>query len=390
MRMRMWSGLGGSSFCHLPFAICLLTCLVFLPPPLHAASPTLIRLAPHTTPALYDDLSRTSLKYAVRRSLTALRPRPDTESVVFGSQRLSLVHIRDSLQHFYTLLETEEDLAGAVQRDFHIYRAAAPALFTGYHEPLLRGSLVRSRRYRYPLYRLPDDLVELAPASDTGERRVGRRVRGRFVPYFTRAEIDGQGALAKRGYEIAWLDDPVAVFFLHIQGSGQLALQDGSRLRVGYAGTNGHPYTSIGKHLKQQGKLQPGQTSSPAIQYYLYTHPGEQEAIFFQNRRYVFFRPSRGEPRGSLGSPLTAGRSIAIDPKVYPLGALGFIRTRQPRVGQHQTIAWQPFSRFVLLQDTGAAISGPGRVDIFWGSGAQVEAGYMAERGELYLLLKKR
>ena len=390
MRMRMWSGLGGSYFCHLPFAICLLTCLVFLPPPLHAASPTLIRLAPHTTPALYDDLSRTSLKYAVRRSLTALRPRPDTESVVFGSQRLSLVHIRDSLQHFYTLLETEEDLAGAVQRDFHIYRAAAPALFTGYHEPLLRGSLVRSRRYRYPLYRLPDDLVELAPASGTGERRVGRRVRGRFVPYFTRAEIDGQGALAKRGYEIAWLDDPVAVFFLHIQGSGQLALQDGSRLRVGYAGTNGHPYTSIGKHLKQQGKLQPGQTSSPAIQYYLYTHPGEQEAIFFQNRRYVFFRPSRGEPRGSLGSPLTAGRSIAIDPKVYPLGALGFIRTRQPRVGQHQTIAWQPFSRFVLLQDTGAAISGPGRVDIFWGSGAQVEAGYMAEQGELYLLLKKR
>jgi membrane-bound lytic murein transglycosylase A len=390
MKMGMWSGLGRSYFCHLPFAICLLTFLVFLPPSLHAASPVLIHLAPHTAPALYDDLSRTSLKYAVRRSLTALRPRPGTESVVFGSQRLSLSHIRDSLQHFYTLLDTEEDLAAAVLRDFDIYRANSRVLFTGYHEPRLKGSLVRTERYRYPLYRLPDDLVTLAPASGKNERRIGRRVKGQLVPYFTRAEIDGRGVLANRGYEIVWLDDPVALFFLHIQGSGQIELTDGSRLRVGYAGTNGHAYTSIGKQLRKQGKLRSGKASAPDIQRYLYTHPEEQNEIFFQNRRYIFFQPSRGEPRGSLGSPLTAGRSIATDPHVYPLGGLGFIRTRKPRVSRHQELTWQPFSRFVLLQDSGAAISGPGRVDIFWGSGAQVEAGYMAEQGELYLLLKKR
>lgn len=388
--MEMWSRLGRSYFCRLPFVICLLTLLVFLLPPLHAAPPILVRLAPHSAPALYDDLSRTSLKYAVRRSLTALRPRPDAAPVVFGAQRLSLSHLRNSLQHFYTLLETEEDLAAAVLRDFDIYRANAQVLFTGYHEPLLRGSLVRTQRYRYPLYRTPDDLVKLASASGQSTPRVGRWIKGRFVPYFTRADIDGRGVLANRRCELAWLDDPVALFFLHIQGSGQIELTDGSRLRVGYAGTNGHPYTSIGKHLRQQGKLQPGATAAPDIKRYLYTHPEEQNAIFFQNRRYVFFRPSRGEPRGSLGSRLTAGRSIATDPRVYPLGALGFIRTRKPHVSRHQDLAWQPFSRFVLLQDSGAAIRGPGRADIFWGSGDQIEAGYMAEQGELYLLLKKR
>ncbi len=385
--MEMWSRLRGSVL--LPFIICFLTLLVCLPP-LHAAPPNLFRLTAYTTPALYDDLSRTSLKYAVRRSLTVLRPRSGAAPMVFGSQRISLADIRTSLQHFHTLLETEEDLSAAVLRDFDIYRASSRVLFTGYHEPLLRGSLVRTQRYCYPLYRLPDDLVELAPASGQSAPRIGRWANGQFVPYFTRAEIDGQGALANRRAEIAWLDDPVALFFLHIQGSGQIALTDGSRLRVGYAGTNGHTYTSIGKHLRQQNKLQPGNTSTPAIKRYLYTHPEEQSEIFFQNRRYVFFRPSRGEPRGSLGSPLTAGRSIAIDPRVYPLGALGFIHTRKPLVGPRQEVTWQPFSRFVLLQDSGAAISGPGRADIFWGSGAQVEAGYMAEQGELYLLLKKR
>ncbi len=384
----MWIGLGKVFW--VPFVPGLLAVLVFLPPALQAAPPLLVRLAPHTAPALSDDLSRTSLKYAVRRSLTALRSRPASASVVFGAQRLSLTYIRDSLQHFYTLLETEEDLAAAVLRDFDIYRASSQVLFTGYHEPLLRGSLIRTQRYRYPLYRPPDDLVKLAPASGQSTPRVGRWVKGRFVPYFTRADIDGRGVLANRRYEFAWLDDPVALFFLHIQGSGQVELTDGSRLRVGYAGTNGHPYTSIGKHLRQQGKLQPGGTSSPDIKRYLYTHPEEQNAIFFQNRRYVFFQPSQGEPRGSLGSRLTAGRSIATDPQIYPLGALGFIRTRKPLLSRHQAVAWQSFSRFVLLQDSGAAIRGPGRVDIFWGSGAQPEAGYMAEQGELYLLLKKR
>ena len=385
----MWRKLRVSYFCHLPFAIFLLTFLFFFSPS-HAASLVLEPIAAHTVPTLFDDLSRTSLKVAVRQSLTALHPRQQSESLSFGTQSVSVGWIRDSLKQFYVLLETEEDLNAAVLRDFDIYQVTSPVVFTGYHEPRLKGSLVRTERYRYPLYRPPDDLVELAPTSRKSKKRVGRIVNGKLVPYFTRTEIDGKNVLAGKQYEIAWVDDLVALFFLHIQGSGQIELPDGSHMRVGYAGTNGHPYTSIGKLMLKQGKLGQGEASVPAIRRYLETHPKEQQEIFFRNTRYIFFQRSTGNPRGSLGAPLTAGRSIATDPRVYPPGALGFIRTRKPVLAQQEPVGWKYFSRFVLLQDSGAAITGPGRVDVFWGSGAQTEAGYMAENGELYLLLKKR
>jgi membrane-bound lytic murein transglycosylase A len=185
------------------------------------------------------------------------------------------------------------------------------------------------------------------------------------------------------------VDDPVARFFLHIQGSGQIQLPNGTRLRIGYAATNGKPYHSVGKILLEQGKLRPGETSTPAIRRYLQTHPAEQNRIFSLNPRYIFFQPTPGGPRGSLGVPLTPGRSLAIDPKVYPQGALGFIQTRRPVVDQQEQVTWQEFSRFVLLQDSGAAITGWGRADLFWGSNAETEAGSMAQEGELYLLVKK-
>jgi membrane-bound lytic murein transglycosylase A len=375
----------------LPFAFCLLTFLLFPSlNTLHAASPVLERIAAHKVPKLFDDLSRTSLKAAVRQSLTALRPKRQSESLSFGTQSVSVGRIRDSLKQFYALLETEEDLNAAVLRDFDIYRVTSPVVFTAYHEPRLKGSLVRTERYRYPLYRPPDDLVELAPTSRKSKKRMGRRANGKLVPYFTRTEIDGKNIFSGKQYEIAWVDDPVALFFLHIQGSGQIELPDGLRIRIGYAGTNGLPYTSIGNLMRKQGKLRQGEASASDIRRYLYAHPKEQQDIFFQNKRYIFFQRSSGNPRGSLGAPLTAGRSIATDPRVYPPGALGFIRTRKPVLAQQEPVGWKDFSRFVLLQDSGAAITGPGRVDVFWGSGAQIEAGYMAEDGELYLLMKKR
>jgi membrane-bound lytic murein transglycosylase A len=268
-----------------------------------------------------------------------------------------------------------------------------PVLFTGYYEPLLDGSLVRTERYRYPLYRRPDDLVEVElavfPSARTEEKLYGRVVNGRLVPYFSREEIDGKEVLADKHYELAWVDDPVARFFLHIQGSGQIQLPDGRRLRVGYAGTNGRPYQSIGKLLLDQGKLRHGEPSAPAIRRYLRTHPEERDAIFFHNPRYVFFQVTADGPRGNLGAPLIPGRSLATDPRVYPPGSLGFIRTRRPVVGPQEQVSWQEFSRFVLLQDSGAAITGWNRADLFWGSGDGIEAGYMAQEGALYLLMKK-
>ena len=373
------------------YALCLLLDFLFClsSPVRYAAASVLERLPSRTVPPLFDDLSRTSLKEAVRSSLTALRPKSPAQTLAFGSKRISVATVRDSLKQFYALLDTAEDLQAAVLRDFDVYQVTSSVLFTGYHEPLLKGNLVRTSQYRYPIYRRPDDMVEIAAVSRNGKKRIMRRVRGKLLPYFSRADIDGTKVLAGKNYEIAWVDDPVALFFLHIQGSGQIELPDGSRIRVSYAGNNGRRYQSIGKLMRKQRRLPRGKASAPDIQHYLYTHPKEQEDIFFHNQRYIFFQRSSGNPRGSLGAPLTPGRSIATDPAVYPPGALGFIRTRQPVLSPRQKVAWKDFSRFVLLQDSGAAITGPGRVDLFWGSGAQVEAGYMAQNGELYLLLKK-
>jgi len=357
------------------------------------ARPVLERLDSHKIPAFLDDLDRPSLQAAVQQSLVALQKKSEAETLAFGEERVPSARVRDSLRAFLSFLDTATDLRLALQRDFDVYRVSSPILFTGYYEPVLSGSLVRTGRYRYPLYRRPDDLVEvdlsLFAPDRVGERFSGRVVNGKLVPYFSRAEIDGQGALVGKQYELVWVEDPVARFFLHIQGSGQVQLSDGQRLRVGYAGTNGRPYQSIGKLLLNEGKLRPGKTSALAIRRYLQTHPDEQDVILFRNPRYVFFQVTTDGPRGSLGVLLTPGRSLATDPKIYPPGALGFIRTRRPIVGPQEQITWQEFSRFVLLQDSGAAITGWGRADLFWGSGDGIEAGYMAQEGELYLLMKR-
>ena len=360
-------------------------------PSLERREPSLERLEPANLPAFVDDLDRASLKTAVARSLEALRQKDGAESIAFGKDRISVARVREGLTAFLTLLKTDTALRPVLVRDFAVYHVTSSILLTGYYEPVLAGSLVRTTRYRYPLYRRPDDLVEVPSSDHTREKLYGRMVNGKLLPYFSRAEIDGQGALTEKHYELVWLDDPVARFFLHIQGSGQIQLPDGKRLRVGYAGTNGQPYQSIGKLLLDQGKLRPGETSASAIRRYLYTHPDEQDSVFFRNQRYIFFQCSAAGPRGSLGALLTPGRSLATDPKLYPPGALGFIHSRKPIVDQGEQVTWQEFSRFVLLQDRGAAIRGWRRADLFWGSSAEAEAeaGYMAQEGELYLLVKE-
>ena len=299
-------------------------------PPLERGEPALERLEPVSLPAFIDDLDRASLKTAVTQSLETLRQKDGGQSITFGKDRVPISRIRDGLAAFLMLLKTDAELRPALARDFAVYLVTASVLFTGYYEPVLAGSLVRTARYRYPLYRRPDDLVEIPSAGHTGEKLYGRMVKQKLLPYFSRAEIDGQGALAGKRYELVWLDDPVARFFLHIQGSGQIELPGGKRLRVGYAGTNGRPYQSIGKLLLAQGKLLPGESSAPAMRRYLYAHPEEQDLVFFHNQRYIFFQFTSDGPRGSLGALLTAGRSLAIDPKIYPLGALGFIHSRKP------------------------------------------------------------
>ena len=357
------------------------------------AEPTLTLLSADQIPPLVDDLDRRSLKAVLQQSLAALEQKPDSQAFPFGRKQVSVGRVRDSLGAFLALLDQPGGLAPEVQREFDLYRATVPVLFTAYHEPELQGSFIRTERYRYPLYRPPTDLVKVDASRFTTQRfpqdMYGRVANGRLVPYFSRAQIDGQRILVPQHREIVWLNDPVERFFLHIQGSGRIRLPDGAWFRVGYAASNGWPYRSIGKLLLSQGKLQSGEASAQGIRHYLRQYPAEQDRILFHNSRYIFFRVVSAGPLGSLGVPLTPGRSIAVDPNWYPPGALGFIRATKPHLEENGQVSWQPFSRFVALQDRGAAITGPGRADIYWGSGPQPEAGLMAQRGELYIFLKK-
>ena len=211
------------------------------------------------------------------------------------------------------------------------------------------------------------------------------------MPYYSRKEIEA-GALSEKGLELAWLKSPVDVAFLHIQGSGRLRLKDGGHLTVGYSTSNGHTYRSIGRFMLDRGLLTKEEMSMQAIQRYLSDHPEAVTGILNHNPSYIFFRPLKTGPVGNIGVPLTPGRSLALDSKRFPKGALGFISCRKPTLGPEGEITeWRKFSRFVVNQDTGGAIKGPGRADIFWGSGpyAEAAAGHLKHEGALYLLIQK-
>jgi len=256
-------------------------------------------------------------------------------------------------------------------------------LFTGYYEPELPGSRKRSTVYAQPLYRRPPDLVVLE-----GGTRIGRVVDGRLQPYYDRRAIDG-GALAGRGLELLWLADPIDAFFLQTQGSGRVRLAEGGSLRVGYAANNGLPPTMIGRILVERGELTKEAATLQTIRQWLQDHPDEAVALMQMNARYIFFRELRGDgPLGALGVALTPGRSLAIDPDRMPLGAPLWLDTTYP-AGTPE--AGQPLRRLVAAQDSGGAIKGAVRGDLYWGSGDEAEryAGPMKQPGRYYLLLPK-
>jgi membrane-bound lytic murein transglycosylase A len=261
-------------------------------------------------------------------------------------------------------------------------------LITGYYEPQLRGSRRATSRYRFPLYGVPDDLLEVDLAEAYPELK-GLRLRGRVdgrrvVPYYDRAQI-GQGRAPLAGREIAWVEDPVELFFLQIQGSGRITLDSGETLRVGYADHNGFPYRSIGRHLVERGELPLEKASMQGIQAWARANPDKLTELLNHNARYVFFRELPAGlpgPIGSLGVPLTARRSVAVDPGVVPLGAPVYIATTWP-------LSSRPLNRLMLAQDTGNAIRGAVRADFFWGHGEEAarEAGRMKQPLKMWVLL---
>ncbi|WP_374349474.1 murein transglycosylase A [Chitinimonas sp.] len=266
---------------------------------------------------------------------------------------------------------------------------AQTGLVTGYYEPLLKGSRNSKPGYT-PLFAPPDDLLTI----DLGElypELKGQRVRGRLdgkkvVPYWSRADIDA-GKAPTSGLALAWVDDPIEAFFLEIQGSGRVKLEDGSLLRLGYADQNGQPYKSIGKWLIDQGELKASEASMQGIQAWARAHPNRLRELLAANPSVVFFRilPSTsGGPIGALGVPLTDGASVAVDPRAIPLGSPVYLSTSYPNSDK-------PLQRMVHAQDTGGAIRGPIRLDFFWGFGAEAGAlaGRMKQQGAVWMLWPK-
>ena len=270
--------------------------------------------------------------------------------------------------------------------------AATQGLITGYYEPLVQGALTRDERHVWPLYAPPPDLVSVKlgrfRADLEGQTLFGRVAGGELLPYHDRVAIDESHVLAGQGLELVWLEDYVALFFLQVQGSGQVLLPDGRRLRAGYAANNGHPFTAAGRILKEAGKLAPGQATAQGVMAWLRANPAEAWAVMKQNRRYVFFRlaEATGGPQGAQGVALTEGRSLAVDTRFLPLGAPVWLDTTWP-AGSAQ--AGQPLRRLMVAQDTGGAIQGPVRGDFFWGAGepALALAGGMQQPGRYWLLL---
>lgn len=261
-------------------------------------------------------------------------------------------------------------------------------LITGYYEPLLKGSRKQSKRYRYPLYSTPDELL-VVDLSEIYPELKNMRLRGRLqgrkiIPYYSRADIVSNPA-PLQGRELLWVDDEIDLFFLQIQGSGRVQLENGEVVRVGYSEQNGHPYKSIGKLLVERGELRLEKASMQGIRAWGQRNPHKLGELLRQNSSFVFFREvptAVPGPLGSLGVPLTAGRSLAVDPRTVPQGAPVFLATTWPDTDKQ-------LYRLMVAQDTGGAIKGNVRADFFWGFGSEAaeQAGKMKQAGKMWVLM---
>jgi membrane-bound lytic murein transglycosylase A len=350
---------------------------------------------------LTDDGSPAALREAIAESLTWLATRPPEERFTFGPRQVTAAELRSALERLHARLTDElspAELSARVLEQFEPLESAGGddgrVLFTGYYEPTIEASLTRTEEYATPILGPPNDLIEV-PLEPFAERFKAEKVFGRLegrrlVPYWNRAEIRA-GKLEGRKLELAWAKDPVGLFFVEVQGSGTLRLPDGSERRVGYAASNGRPYRSIGSLLIQEGIIPREAMSMQALREWLALNPAQCSRVLDFNESYVFFRFLDTAAVGSIGRPVTPGRSIATDARLFPKGALAFIHTEHPVATESGTVEWRPLSRFVLNQDTGGAIRGAGRVDIFWGRGPEAElaAGMMKQKGRLIFLVPR-
>lgn len=348
-------------------------------------------------PFFIDDSSQSSLIKAIDQHIGYLRKKSSDDTLTFGTLRVSPEVLIESLTYFSNLVETESnplELNRLIRENFRIFKAAGrknkgDMLVTSYYEPTFEGSLTKTYPYIYPLHKVPQTLVV---KRIKGFKKTGRLDEaGNLVPFWSRKEIVSQNLLKQE--ELVYLKDRMDAYLLQVQGSGRIRLPNGSLKSLHFAGSNGLEYESLGKLFVDKDLMTVKQVNIEAIRTYFDNHPEDMDEMLFHNPRYIFFQWGDDQgPRGSLGEILTADRSVAIDHSILPTGAIGYLVSRRPVLNDNGTINhWRVFSRFVLPQDSGSAIKGPGRVDLFLGNGhyAETAAGHMKETGELYFLLKK-
>jgi membrane-bound lytic murein transglycosylase A len=324
-----------------------------------------------------------SIDYSLRYLQTSSAQRAYQQYPVPGITR---DRVRRSLVRFRQLVVSSRspaELQAAVNREFVFYKSVGKdnngtVFFTGYFEPIYAASRTPSAEYRYPLYRVPTDFNRWT------------------MPQPTRAELEGEDGLGKnsplRGRELVWLRDRLEAFLVQVQGSARLQMPDGKLMTVGFAGKTNYPYTSVGRELVKDGKLPLEGLTLPVLINYFRSSPGELDQYLPRNQSFVFFKETHGAPAtGSIGVPVTAERSIATDKSLMPPGALALIKARIPYPNATQQLESRMVNRYVLDQDTGSAIQGAGRVDIFMGTGplAGDRAGIIGGTGELYYPLLK-
>ncbi|MFA5905013.1 MAG: MltA domain-containing protein [Desulfobacula sp.] len=362
------------------------------------------KLKPGEYPEFTDRMNYQGLLDSIDNSLIYFKKVPAERQYAYEKETYTAGHMIRSLEVFKTYLKANASPNGLnqfIKDRYIVYEAAgnekSEVLFTGYYEPTYEGRLKKTQGYPYPIFLKPNDLLEidLSAFSDQykGHKRLTARVNDatkRVVPYYTRKEITALEDFQKRAEPLVWLKSQVDGFFLEVQGSGRIDLGGGQLLRVHYDTSNGRAYSSVGKYLIDKNEISKENMSMQAIRQWLEAHPDRTDEVLNYNQSYVFFRKETDGPYGSLGVKVTAFRSIATDNDLFPRGALCFIQTRLPGKDRMDSQKeWENASFFVLNQDTGGAIKGPARADLFCGNGnyAEFTAGYMKHYGKLFYLV---
>ena len=345
----------------------------------------------NSPPSIIDERlfrqDKQALIKAIDHSLKYLQTNKAKEAYQnYSMTEFSRERVIASLKRFRVLLlksGSSYQLQRAVAKEFIFYQSVGndnqgTVDFTGYFQPVYKASRYPTAQYRYPLYQKPDDFERWT------------------LPHPTRRDLEGTDGLGTssliKGNELVWLSDRLEAYLIQVQGSAKLELTDGTIMTIGYNGATEYPYSSLGKELIKDGKIPANEMSLPRLTRYLEEHPAELSIYLPRNKRFIFFQETGGKPAyGSLNVPVTDERSIATDKSIMPPGALALIQTKIPQINAQQEVSTPFVSRYVLDQDTGSAIKGPGRVDIFFGTGdsAKTKAGLVDWTGRLYYLLLK-